>query len=344
MIDWKTHPAFDGHEDVIEVGDEALGFAGYVAIHSTALGPSAGGCRIWSYASDADALTDALRLSRGMTYKNAMAELPLGGGKTVIYRMGRDRNACFERFGEQIEAIGGRYIAAEDVGATVADMRAIARRTSYVAGIPKEHGQAGGDPSPWTALGVHLSIKALLGGSVLGRTIAVQGVGAVGFGLCKLLAGEGAKLVVADVNAKNLDRARELGAEVAAVERIHATPADLFAPCALGAGLNAATIPELGAPIVCGAANNQLAVEEDGARLVARGITYAPDYVVNAGGIISVSAEYLGESEAAVDARVRAIAPRLMRVLEIARAEGLTPHQAADRIVRERIAAAKRTA
>lgn len=342
MTNWKAHPAFDRHEDVVAVGDEALGFAGYVAIHSTAFGPAAGGCRIWTYDRQEDALTDALRLSRGMTYKNAMADLPLGGGKAVLYKMGPDRVACFEKFGEQVEALGGRYITAEDVGATVNDMRDIARRTSYVAGIPKEQGQAGGDPSPWTSLGAHLSIKAMLGGSVQGRTIAVQGVGAVGYGLCKLLVDEGAKLIVADVNAANLDRAKVLGAEVAPVDRIHAANADVFSPNALGAGLNAQTIPELGAPIVCGAANNQLATEDDGARLVARGIAYGPDYVVNAGGIINVSAEYLGETEAQVDQRVRTIAPRLMYVLDTAKAEGVPPHQVADRIVRERIANAKR--
>jgi leucine dehydrogenase len=341
-MNWKSHPSFDGHEDVVAVGDEALGFAGFVAIHSTALGPAGGGCRIWTYANIDDALTDALRLSRGMTYKNAMADLPMGGGKSVLYKMGADRNACFEKFGEQVEALGGRYVAAEDVGATVADMRAIARRTSFVAGIPKEGGQAGGDPSPWTSLGTYLSIRALLGGSVQGRTVAVQGVGAVGFGLCKLLAEDGAKLIVADVNAKNLERAAALGALVTDAGRIHATTADVFSPCALGAGLNARTIPELGAPIICGAANNQLETEDDGARLVARGITYAPDYVVNAGGIISVSAEYLGESKAAVDARVRAIAPRVVRVVEAAKAAGASPHTIADQIVRERIAAAKK--
>lgn len=345
MTDWTTHPSFDGHEAIVPVGDEALGFAGFIAVHSTALGPAAGGCRIWTYPNAAaDALTDALRLSRGMTYKNAMADLPLGGGKSVIYKMGANRAACFETFGEQVEALGGRYIAAEDVGATVNDMRSIAKRTSYVAGIPKEAGQAGGDPSPMTSLGTFLTIKALLGGSVGGRTIAVQGVGAVGYGLCRLLANEGAKLIVADVNQVNLDRAKALGAEAVAVDRIHAASADLFSPCALGAGLNARTIPELGAPIVCGAANNQLETEEDGARLAARGITYAPDYVVNAGGIINVSAEYLGESEAAVRARVEAIAPRVLRVLEQARAENILPHEAADKIVREKLAAAKRTA
>lgn len=340
MSDWKSNPAFDGHEDVIEVGDAGLGFAGFIAIHSTALGPAAGGCRIWNH-TRADALTDALRLSRGMTFKNAMAELPLGGGKAVLYKMGPDRAACFEKFGEQIEALAGRYITAEDVGASVADMRAIARRTGYVAGLPKEAGQAGGDPSPLTALGVFVSIEALLGG-VSGRTVAVQGVGSVGYNLCKLLAEAGARLIIADVNSANLERGRALGADVAAVDAIHGVGADLFAPCALGAGLNAQTIPELGAPIVCGAANNQLATEEDGARLVARGITYAPDYVVNAGGIINVSAEFLGEGGDVVEARVRAIAPRLLRVLETAKARGLTPHQAADAIVAERIAHARK--
>lgn len=342
MMNWKTHPSFDGHEEVVSVGDEALGFAGLIAVHSTALGPAAGGCRIWSYARDEDALTDALRLSRGMTYKNAMAELPLGGGKAVIYRMGPDRAACFGKFGEQVEAMSGRYITAQDVGASVADMRSIARRTSYVAGLPKEEGQAGGDPSPMTALGVFVSIEALLGGSVEGRTIAVQGVGAVGFKLCRLLAGEGARLIVADMNSASLARAEQLGAEVAPEEAIHAAKADLFSPCALGAGLNARTIPELGAAFVCGAANNQLASEQDGARLLARGVTYAPDYVVNAGGIVNVSAEYLGEPAEVVEARVRAIAPRLMYVLETARRDAIPPHEAADRIVRERLAAARR--
>ena len=341
MTNWKIHPSFDEHEDVAFVGGEGRGYAGLIAIHSTALGPAAGGCRIWDYDSADDALTDALRLSRGMTYKNAMADLPLGGGKAVIYRLNVDRAEAFYKFGEAVEALGGRYITAEDVGATVADMRAIARATSYVAGLPKEAGQAGGDPSPVTALGVFVAIEALLVGSVQGRTIAVQGVGAVGFSLCKLLSEAGAKLVVSDVNQANLQRAEVLGVEMAPVDQIHAVAADLFSPCALGAGLNAETIPEIGAPIICGAANNQLATEEDGARLLARGITYAPDYVVNAGGIINVSAEYLGESADVVDSRVRAIATRLMAVLEAAKRDGVPPHQAADMIVRARLAAAK---
>lgn len=342
MMDPKTNPSFDDHEDVVFVGGEAQGFAGIIAIHSTAIGPAAGGCRIWDYDSAGDALTDALRLSRGMTYKNAMADLPLGGGKAVIYRINTDRVEAFRAFGAAVEKLGGKYITAEDVGASVADMRAIAGATSYVAGLPKEAGQAGGDPSPVTALGVFVSIKALLGGSVQGRTITVQGVGNVGFNLCRLLSEEGAKLVVSDVNRANLQRAEALGVEIAPVDQIHAVKADLFSPCALGAGLNPQTIPELGAPIICGAANNQLATEADGQRLVDRGITYAPDYVVNAGGIINVSAEYLGEAADVVEARVRAIAPRVLRVLDIAKADNITPQAAADRIVREKLEAARK--
>ena len=342
MLDPKTSASFDKHEEVVFVGGEAQGFAGIIAVHSTVLGPAAGGCRIWDYNSVEDALTDALRLSRGMTYKNAMADLPLGGGKAVIYRINTERVDAFQRFGDAVEELGGKYITAEDVGATVSDMRAIAGRTSYVAGLPKEAGQAGGDPSPATAFGVFVSIKALLGGSVQGRTIAVQGVGAVGFNLCRLLHAEGAKLVVSDVNRANLQRAEALGVEIAPVDQIHAVGADLFSPCALGAGLNERTIPELGASIICGAANNQLATESDGVRLIERGVTYAPDYVVNAGGIINVSAEYLGEPADVVDGRLRAIAPRLLKVLETAKSENVPPHVAADRIVRAKLEAARK--
>jgi leucine dehydrogenase len=338
----QDNPNFDAHEDVVFVEDKALGFAAIIGIHSTVLGPAAGGCRMTKYASDEDALTDVLRLARGMTYKNAMADLPLGGGKAVIYRAEGDRTRVFEKLGEEVERLGGRYITAEDVGVGVTDMRNVAKRTAYVAGLPKEGGQAGGDPSPWTALGIFGSIKALLNGEVRGRRIAVQGVGAVGRNLCALLAREGASLIVADVNPENQARiVKDFAAETASVEAIHAVSADLFAPCALGAGLNEATIDELGAPIVCGGANNQLATEADGHRLVARGVTYAPDYVVNAGGIINVSAEYLGETADLVEARVNAIADRLMMVLEEAKRDGVPPGEAADRIVRRKLAAAQ---
>jgi len=341
MLDPKANPAFDAHEQVVFFDDTALGLAGIIAVHSTALGPAAGGCRMWNYARAEDALTDVLRLSRGMTYKNAMADLPLGGGKSVLYKMGENRAACLEKFADQVEALGGRYITAEDVGASVEDMRIIARRTSYVAGMPKESGQAGGDPSPVTARGVFYCIEALLGGELTGKRIAVQGVGHVGLHLCELLAAEKANLIVSDVNTDNLERARAIGAGIAPVEDIHKIEADLFSPCALGAGLNERTIPELGAPIVCGAANNQLATEADGERLLVRGVTYAPDYVVNAGGIVNVSAEYLGEPADVVEGRIRAIATRLLRVLETAKAQGVPPNVAADRIVREKLQAAR---
>ncbi len=340
MVDVTSHPDFDAHEDVVFFSDDALGVAGIIAIHSTALGPAVGGCRIWDNTKEA-ALTDVLRLSRGMTYKNAMADLPLGGGKAVIYQMGENRAACLEKFGEAVEELGGRYITAEDVGASVEDMRIISRRTTYVAGLPKEAGQAGGDPSPVTARGVFYCVKAMLGGDVTGKRIAVQGVGHVGLRLCELLAAEKANLTVADVNSDNLERARALGASIAPVEDIHKVEADLFAPCALGAGLNERTIPELGAPIVCGAANNQLATEADGERLVARGIAYAPDYIVNAGGIINVSAEYLGEPADVVETRLRAVATRLLKVMEKAKAEGVPPNVAADAMVREKLRAAR---
>lgn len=337
----QANSQFDGHEDVVLFQDQALGVSGIIAVHSTVLGPAAGGCRIWNYPRDEDALTDALRLSRGMTYKNAMAELPLGGGKAVIYKLGANRAACLEKFGDAVEQLGGRYITAEDVGATVADMKTIATRTSFVTGMPKEAGQAGGDPSPWTSLGVFLSIERLLGGAVRGKRIAVQGIGAVGFGLVELLIQAGAKLIVSDMSQERLDRAEKLGAKIAPLDRIHALEVDVFSPCALGAGLNPDTIPELGAPIICGAANNQLLTEADGERLLERGITYAPDYVVNAGGIINVSCEYLGQPVFDAEARVRAIPDRLILVLEEAKREGVPPHVAADRIVRWRIAEAK---
>ena len=337
-----ANPNFDHHEQIIRLKDDDAGFSAIIAIHSTALGPAAGGCRLTPYPSEDAALTDVLRLSRGMTYKNAMADLPLGGGKMVIDRASPDRARMFERIGEEIEKLGGRYITAEDVGVGVADAKAMARHTTYVAGLPKEGDHAGGDPGPWTALGVFGCVEAMLGGSVSGKRIAVQGVGSVGRNLCALAARAGAKLVVADVNAEAVQRmVKDFGAEAAPVDRIHSVTADLFAPCALGAGLNAQTIPELGAPIVCGAANNQLATEADGRRLVERGIAYGPDYVVNAGGIVNVSAEYLGESADLVEARVRAIPKRLLMVLEEAKRMGVPPGEAADALVRKKLAEAK---
>jgi leucine dehydrogenase len=335
-----NHPSFDGHEAVEFIDDPATGLAGIIAIHSTARGPATGGCRVANYPSAEAALRDALRLSQGMSYKNALAGLPVGGGKAVLYKLGpqTSRAAAFEAFGAAVERLGGRYITAEDVGASVADMEAVARRTRFVAGLPGRPGCAGGDPSPWTALGIFVALEAALGRPVKGARVAVQGLGSVGLKLCQRLHDAGARLVVADVDADRTVAARaRFGAEIEPTDRLHAADADVFSPNALGAGLNADTIPELGAPVVCGGANNQLEHAADGAALVARGITYAPDYVVNAGGIISVVAEYFREPMGAVEPRVRAIGPRLAELLARAAEERRPPGEIADRVARERI-------
>jgi leucine dehydrogenase len=331
---------YDGHEEVIFL-DGSDGFSGFIAIHSTALGPAAGGCRMAKYQSPLAAMTDALRLSQGMSFKNAMADLPAGGGKAVIYDVDAhlDRAAVFEAFGAAVDRLRGRYVTAEDVGTSVADMEAVARRTRFVAGLPNQPGRAGGDPSPWTALGVFVAMQAAAGGSLAGLRVAVQGLGAVGYKLCCRLHEAGARLVVADVDADRVALARQaFGAEAAPIDRIHAADADVFSPNALGAILNEQTIAELGAPVVCGGANNQLATPRDGHALLARGITYAPDYVVNAGGIVNVMAEYLGEPAQEVEARVRKIGGRVAHILAAARAENRPPHEVADQMARERIA------
>lgn len=340
-MDVEHTPGFAAHERVQFFADETLGLAGVIAIHSTALGPAMGGCRAATYVSDAAALTDALRLAQGMSYKNAMADLPAGGGKAVLYRLPQDpalRSEAFAAFGRAVETLGGLYVTAEDVGTSVGDMQAVARSTRYVAGLPTKDGQAGGDPSPWTALGIFEAMKVAAGRPLQGARIAVQGLGSVGYRLCGHLHAAGARLVVADVDRARVRKAESaFGAEVESVERIHRAAADVFSPNALGAGLNARSIPDLQAPVVCGGANNQLATPEDGVRLAARGIVYAPDYVVNAGGIINVVAEFLGEPQDRVEARVRAIADRLERILVQAKAEGRPTHELADAAARARI-------
>lgn len=339
-MDPVANPSFDDHEQIVFVADERTGLAAIIAIHSTSLGPAAGGCRMATYLNADAALTDALRLSRGMSYKNALAELGAGGGKAVLYRVAPDagRAAVFEAFGDAVEKLGGKYITAEDVGTSVADMEVVARRTRFVSGLPTQSGLAGGDPSPWTALGVFVSLKAALGRPLSDARVAVQGLGSVGYKLCERLHDAGAKLVVADVNQDRVRAAQHaFGAEVAAVDRIHAVAADVFSPNALGAVLNVETIPELGAPLICGGANNQLASVEDGMRLFARGVVYAPDYVVNAGGIINVMAEYNGESGAGVEGRVLRIGERVRDILDQGRAEGRPAHEIADQLARARI-------
>jgi leucine dehydrogenase len=348
-MDIERNPGFDAHEQMQFFADEAVGLAGVIAIHSTALGPAMGGCRAVAYVGETAALTDALRLSQGMSYKNAMADLPAGGGKAVLHRLPQDpdlRGEAFAAFGAAVEALGGAYVTAEDVGTSVADMQAVARTTRYVAGLPKRDGQAGGDPSPWTALGVFEAMKVAAGRPLRGARVAVQGLGSVGYRLCERLHAAGAELVVADVDAARVQAVcNAFGAEAVAVAAIHRAQADVFSPNALGAVLDGHSIPELQAPVVCGGANNQLATPADGARLAARGVVYAPDYVVNAGGIINVAAEFLGEPQDRVEARVRVIADRLALILAQAKAEGRPTHELADEAARARIGrAAERSA
>jgi len=332
-------PDFDAHEELQFVTDDKCGLRAIIAVHSTHLGPAAGGARFWHYAKPEDALTDALRLSRGMSYKNAMAGLPLGGGKSVILAdEGRTKTPdMLHAFGKAVEHLGGRYVTAEDVGMSVADMIEVARNTKYVAGLPAEGKDVGGDPGPHTSLGTFLGIKAAvkhaLGkDSVAGLHIAIQGAGSVATGVALHAAAEGAKLSIADVDpAKAQKLADAAGGTVVSPDDILAIAADVLSPNALGAVFNAQTIPALNVPIIAGGANNQLATPEDGARLQARGILYAPDFVINGGGIINVCTEYLGDGDASlVRKRIEGIPVRLEQVWSESKASGLNPAAVAD--------------
>lgn len=340
-------PSFDGHESVLFCHDAASGLRAIIAVHSTRLGPAAGGCRMWAYAREEDALNDALRLSRGMTYKSAIAGLPLGGGKAVILGDARTAKtpALMRAFGQCVNRLGGAYYTAEDVGTNVEDMRQIAQGTKFVAGLT-DGKHASGDPSPFTArgvyLGMELAVARALGRSTLRDTaVAIQGLGNVGFRLAQMLHAAGARLLVADVNPAAVDRARtELGATVVDDETIYDQPVDVFAPCALGAVLSAETIPRLRARVVAGGANNQLADAACGAALAKRGILYAPDYVINGGGIINVAGEILGTGTPEwVAQKLDALMQTLARILDTARESGRPTHQVADRMVEERLAA-----
>lgn len=335
--------------EIVRIVDKEAGLDGVIVIRPTALGPGAGGCRFWSYSSIEEATSDALRLSQGMSYKNALAGLPLSGAKAVLRRPDGDfdRTAVLHAFGRAVEDLGGRYVTAEDVGTTVDDMKNVASATRHVAGLPPAKGRAGGDPSPWTAKGVFESIKAAagvaLGSELIGMTIAVQGVGSVGADLCRRLADAGANLIIADPDPSRRDRlAHILGARVVSVEDILAVDADILAPCALGGSLDVRTVGALKVKLVCGAANNQLATPDVALILQQRGIAYVPDYVANAGGIISVSAEYLGEDLANVEQRVSAIAPRVVALLQRATVERRPPADVADDMAKSVIAQAGR--
>lgn len=335
-------PAFAGHESVHHVFDAKTGLRAIIAIHSTALGPAAGGCRMWNYATSDEALIDVLRLSEGMSYKNAMADLPLGGGKAVVLGNSKTDKTpeLFRALGRAIDQLAGRYWSAEDVGVSVHDMAHAAEETTYVAGLPGKSG----DPSPVTAKGVFLGIKAAalraFGTDDLnGRHVAVQGVGHVGAYVCGHLAEAGARLTVTDVNAEALERAaKATGASVVAPGEIYDVDADIFSPCALGAIVNPETLPRLKAKAIAGAANNQLSTPDMGEKVKARGILYAPDYVINGGGIINVAAEIAGAYDPAwVDGKLSRLMETLGEVLDQARREDRATNCVADEIARTRI-------
>ncbi len=345
------HPEFDRHESVHTFYDAASGLRALIAVHSTALGPAVGGCRLWTYPDVGAALTDVLRLSRGMSLKNAMAGLPLGGGKAVL--MGpvapEARTRAFQVFGDWVDSLGGRYLTAEDVGTSVADMETVAQRTPFVGGLASRAGELGGDPSPFTARGVCRGIEAAvrwhLGRESLeGVRVAVQGLGHVGQHLCAELAQRGAELIVADVDPARVAAVQAAhGARAESPCDILAAEADVVAPCALGAVLDRASVAALRAPIVAGAANNQLADARVGELLTQRGILYAPDFVINAGGIICVSAERVGATGLAqVQAEVDRIGARLGVIFARAEHDGLPTQQVAERMALERIGAGRR--
>ena len=332
-------PDFDAHEEIHFVTDEKSGLKAIIAVHSTHLGPAAGGVRFWHYAKDAEALTDALRLSRGMSFKNAMAGLPLGGGKSVLLADANRTKApdMLHAFGKAVDGLGGRYVTAEDVGINVADMIEVARSTKYVAGLPNSGGDVGGDPGPHTSLGVFLGIKAAvkwaLGkDSLSGLHIALQGAGSVATGVALHACAEGAKLSIADVDqAKAQKLAERAGGKVVSADEILELEADVLSPNALGAILTQSTIDKLKVPVVAGGANNQLATPQDGERLHARGILYAPDYVINAGGIINVCTEYLGDGDATlVRRRIEGIPVRLEQIWSEGAETGRDPAAVAD--------------
>ena len=334
---WRL-PDFDAHEVLHFVHDRSTGLKAIVAIHSTHLGPSAGGARFWHYAQDEDAITDALRLSRGMSYKNAMAGLPLGGGKSVILadEAGTKTPELLAAFGRAVDGLGGRYITAEDVGMSVKDMVEVARQTKYVAGLPAEGG-VGGDPGPHTSLGVFLGLKAAVRRAlgkddVSGLHVALQGAGSVATGVALHAAAEGAKLSIADIDpAKARKLADAAQGTVVAPEDILSLDADVLSPNALGGIFDESTIPTVRARVVAGGANNQLATPEDGARMHERGILYAPDYVINAGGIINVCTEYLGDGdEKLVRERIEGIPDRLEQIWAESETSGRDPAAVAD--------------
>ena len=346
-------PAFEGHEGVHSFYDEKTGLKTIIAVHSTARGPAAGGCRMWPYASADLALEDALRLSRAMSYKNAMADLELGGGKAVIIGDSRTMKtpALFEAFGRAVDKLGGSYWTAEDVGVSPADLMSARKQTRFVAGL-EGHAAASGDPSPVTAegvfRGVRLAVRRALNRDLDGVTVAIQGVGHVGAYLAEKLHAAGAKLIITDVNETALaEIAARTGAQVVAPGAIFDVEADVFAPCAMGGAINAATLPRLKAKVIAGGANNQLADLEIGRQVFERGMLYAPDYVINGGGIINVAGEIRALEQggafdpAWVAAKLDRLTATLEEVLDRAVTEARPTHEVANEMAKARIAQAE---
>jgi leucine dehydrogenase len=331
------------HEQVVLCHEPSCGYMGIIAIHNTVLGPALGGTRVWRYQSQQDAVVDALRLSRGMTYKASVAGLNLGGGKSVIIADPKTtrREEIFRAHGRAVETLKGRYITAEDVGTSPEDMEFINMETNHVVGLPG----TSGDPSPVTAYGTYRGIKAAArhkfgSDDLSGKTVTVQGVGHVGYYLCQNLAQEGTRLVVTDIDPEKVQRVvHDFGATAVAPDDIYGVEADIYAPSALGATINDATIPLLKAKVVAGAANNVLAEARHGDELHSRGILYAPDYVINAGGLINVCGELNGWTPERSMRKAGDIYATLLRIFELADAEGIATYKAADRIAQQRIGA-----
>ena len=332
------------YEQLVICQDKTSGLKAIICIHDTTLGPALGGTRMWNYECEEDAILDALRLARGMTYKNAAAGLNLGGGKTVIIGDSRTEKSeeLFRAFGRYVQSLNGRYITAEDVGTTVRDMDWVNLETKFVTGVSASSG-ASGDPSPMTARGVWRGMKAAAkeaygSDSLNGKTIAIQGLGHVGYYLAKHLHEEGAKLIVTDIHEDVIKRVvDEMGATVVGCEEIFGVEADIFAPCAMGAVINDETIPQFKFKIIAGAANNVLKEERHGDKLHELGIIYAPDYVINAGGVINVADELAGYNYERALAKVEMVYDNVAKVIEIAKRDNIPTYKAADRMAEERI-------
>ncbi|SRR5579884_74413 len=339
----------DGHEQILFCSDPASGLQAIIAIHDTRLGPALGGCRMWPYPNFDAALTDVLRLSKAMTYKAAMADLPLGGGKSVIWGDSKKEKseAKLIAFAKQVASLGGRYIVAEDVGIGLADIERMHEVMPHAAGLPEEKGGSG-DPSPATAYGVFCGMRAALeerfgDGSFQGRKIAIQGIGKVGYALALLLHKAGAKIAVCDMDPERVAAiCKVTGADPYLGHEIYRVECDIFAPCAMGGFMNERTIPRLSCEIVAGAANNQLENAKAAMLLKDRNILYTPDYVLNAGGLINIAEELHGYSKERATKKIESIYDRLKEVFALAQKESILPSEAADRLAEARLARGKR--